>query len=331
MHSALLNVVLPPMLGVSAAAAAEAAPGSVLAGVTESHMSKLLRDDVYSRLLEVGAWLCVGFVCVGSQACMAKLLRDGVCSRLLEVGALTDCVHHMCGILVAPLSNTQGKAAHKSAGGLLTVPDEHPTRTNQVVLAVAPAPLWTEFHARFLKGRLMPLTSHHAANFVVQAALAGAQGKQQVGGGCGGLLRGFADAAAMAACRIRVAAATLVGAQGKQHQYIAVLLGQLWTCLRLLLLPGAGCTLVQFHTYTHTRTQVSVIFEELEGFLAPLLLKRRSGILAALAAACGREGVCQREVCAAIARALGSLPQWQGREGEGVAEAGVLKINHAGP
>jgi hypothetical protein len=43
------------MLGVSAAAAADAAPGSVLASVSESHMSKLLRDDVYSRLLEVGA------------------------------------------------------------------------------------------------------------------------------------------------------------------------------------------------------------------------------------------------------------------------------------
>ncbi len=100
--SDLLAVVLPPMLGVSAAAAAEAEPGSVLASVSESHMSKLLRDDVYSRLLEV-------------------------------------------------------------------------------VLAVAPAPLWTEFHTRFLKGRLMALTSHHAANFVVQAALAGAQGKQQVG------------------------------------------------------------------------------------------------------------------------------------------------------
>jgi len=47
-------LVLPPMLGVSAAAAAEAEPGSVLASVSESHMSKLLRDDVYSRLLEVG-------------------------------------------------------------------------------------------------------------------------------------------------------------------------------------------------------------------------------------------------------------------------------------
>lgn len=52
----------------------------------------------------------------------------------------------------------------------------------QVVLAVAPPPLWSEFHTRFLKGRLMALTSHHAANFVVQAALAGAQGKAQVGG-----------------------------------------------------------------------------------------------------------------------------------------------------
>ena len=44
------------MLGVSAAAAADAAPGAVLAGVSESHMSKLLRDDLYSRLLEVSGF-----------------------------------------------------------------------------------------------------------------------------------------------------------------------------------------------------------------------------------------------------------------------------------
>ena len=49
-----------------------------------------------------------------------------------------------------------------------------------MVLAVAPPALWTEFHTRFLKGRLMALSSHHAANFVVQAALAGATGKPQV-------------------------------------------------------------------------------------------------------------------------------------------------------
>lgn len=51
-----------------------------------------------------------------------------------------------------------------------------------MVLAVAPPPLWTEFHSRFLKGRLMALGSHHAANYVVQAALAGATGRPQVRG-----------------------------------------------------------------------------------------------------------------------------------------------------
>jgi hypothetical protein len=73
-----------------------------------------------------------------------------------------------------------------------------------VVLAVAPAPLWSEFHARFLKGRLMALTSHHAANFVVQAALAGAQGKPQ------------ARAAGLGA-RLRSEAAWAAGSQGSRQ------------------------------------------------------------------------------------------------------------------
>jgi hypothetical protein len=59
------------------------------------------------------------------------------------------------------------------------------------------------------------------------------------------------------------------------------------------------------------------VFEELQGFLGPLLLKRRSGVIAALIAACGRAGACQREAAAALAKALGGLPQWQGREGAG--------------
>ena len=63
------------------------------------------------------------------------------------------------------------------------------------------------------------------------------------------------------------------------------------------------------------RQQVGAIFEELSGFLGPLLLKRRSGILAALVAACGRVGANQREAAAAVAAALNTLPQWQGREG----------------
>ncbi|KIY97090.1 puf protein [Monoraphidium neglectum] len=167
-----LQGVLRAVAGDSAAAAAEAAPGCVLASVTESHMSKLLRDDVYSRVLEV-------------------------------------------------------------------------------VLAVAPPALWSEFHERFLKGRLMPLTSHHAANFVVQAALAGAQGKQQV----------------------------------------------------------------------------AVVFEELQGFLGPLLLKRRSGVIAALIAACGRAGACQREAAAALAKALGGLPQWQGREGTSFLAPALMTLD----
>jgi hypothetical protein len=80
---------------------------------------------------------------------------------------------------------------------------------------------------------------------------------------------------------------------------------------------------------------VSAIFEELQGFLGPLLLKRRSGIIAALVAACGRAGICQREACTALAQALSTLPQWQGREGgrgeaAGAGRAGALQGPAAG-
>jgi hypothetical protein len=78
----------------------------------------------------------------------------------------------------------------------------------------------------------------------------------------------------------------------------------------------ADKTLIRRTVCETKHDQVLVVFEELQNFLGPLLLKRRSGILAALVAACGRAGVCQREVCGALAKALAGLPQWQGREGE---------------
>lgn len=50
----------------------------------------------------------------------------------------------------------------------------------EVVLAVMPPPLFTEFHSRFFKGRLIGLSNHHCANFVIQSALAACRSSQQV-------------------------------------------------------------------------------------------------------------------------------------------------------
>lgn len=59
------------------------------------------------------------------------------------------------------------------------------------------------------------------------------------------------------------------------------------------------------------------MYDALSGLLSDLLRKRRSGVVAALVACCGRHGVCQREVCAALAAALSGIPQWANLKGEG--------------
>jgi hypothetical protein len=51
----LLQLLLPPILGVDAAKAAAAAPGEILATLTDSHVGRLLRDECYSHLLEVSS------------------------------------------------------------------------------------------------------------------------------------------------------------------------------------------------------------------------------------------------------------------------------------
>ena len=46
--------------------------------------------------------------------------------------------------------------------------------------------------------------------------------------------------------------------------------------------------------------QVKAMYEELAGSLGELMKKRRSGVVAALVAACGSKGCCQREICAEL-------------------------------
>ena len=95
------------MLGADLSVSSSSPPGSLLSSITDSHMGKLLRDECYSRLLEV-------------------------------------------------------------------------------LVVVAPGEVYQEIYDRFLKGRLLALTSHHCANFVIQAMFSAAGNEQQVGRGLGG-------------------------------------------------------------------------------------------------------------------------------------------------
>ncbi len=57
------------------------------------------------------------------------------------------------------------------------------------------------------------------------------------------------------------------------------------------------------------------LFEQLSPVLAELLRRRRGGVVAALVAACGRAGACQRELCAALSGALTANAPWAGKPG----------------
>ena len=63
--------------------------------------------------------------------------------------------------------------------------------------------------------------------------------------------------------------------------------------------------------------QFESLFREIHHHLGDLLKRRRSGVIASLVSAAGRVGGCQGEVGEDLGRALGELPQWQGRTGEG--------------
>ena len=54
---------------------------------------------------------------------------------------------------------------------------------------------------------------------------------------------------------------------------------------------------------------VRQVFEELGPHLSDLISRRRSGVVAALMASCGRMGVCQKEACLALEKALMSSQQ----------------------
>ncbi|MEW5306821.1 MAG: hypothetical protein WDW36_009259 [Sanguina aurantia] len=68
--------------------------------------------------------------------------------------------------------------------------------------------------------------------------------------------------------------------------------------------PSANFVVQAALAAAHSKEQVKSMFEELQASLGELLRKRRSGVVAALVAACGRTGACQKEVCATLATAL---------------------------
>ncbi len=181
------------------------------------------------------------------------------------------------------------------------------SRLLEVAVAVAPPDVAEEFYTRFLKGRLLSLASHHCANFVVQSTLAAAQGKEQVG------LLVVHESVVLNTCCCAHYVKT-VRDNLKQTCHITMETGllcyrqweQLDTCL--VCIDHAADIRAMSH-------QVRALFTELEPVLGELLKRNRSGVVAALVAACGRANVCQREVCAALARAVLALPQWQGDTG----------------
>eukprot|EP00967_Tisochrysis_lutea_P096759 scaffold141890_cov20-Tisochrysis_lutea.AAC.1 len=63
----------------------------------------------------------------------------------------------------------------------------------------------------------------------------------------------------------------------------------------------------------HSSTQVQPLYEELAPCIGDLLRCRRSGVVAALLAACGRANCCQKEACSALAAAIASTPQSSGK------------------
>lgn len=94
----LLSLLVPPALGVDPAAAAAAAEGSALAGLTDSHVGRLLRDECYSHLMEV------------LVAVMPPALRSELHVRFLRGWLLPLANHHSANFVVQAWVASAGDA-----------------------------------------------------------------------------------------------------------------------------------------------------------------------------------------------------------------------------
>lgn len=72
---------------------------------------------------------------------------------------------------------------------------------------------------------------------------------------------------------------------------------------------------------------MSDLFGELSGQMGELLKKRRSGVVAALVAACGRTRTCESQACKALATALCCLSQWADRSEPQVLAPALMALD----
>ncbi|KAF5838129.1 hypothetical protein DUNSADRAFT_3379 [Dunaliella salina] len=80
---------------------------------------------------------------------------------------------------------------------------------------------------------------------------------------------------------------------------------------------------------TSTPAQVQPLYEELAPCIGDLLRCRRSGVVAALLAACGRANCCQKEACSVLAAAIASTPQSSGKTGKEALAPSLLCLDTA--
>ncbi|GLI69480.1 hypothetical protein VaNZ11_014112 [Volvox africanus] len=93
--------------------------------------------------------------------------------------------------------------------------------------------------------------------------------------------------------------------------------------------PSANFVLQTMLVAAPSKEMAKTMYDSLSGLLPDLLRKRRSGVVVALVACCGRHGICQREVCTALASALSGIPQWAALKGDAVLAPALLCLDSA--
>ncbi|GIL74790.1 hypothetical protein Vretimale_2348 [Volvox reticuliferus] len=91
--------------------------------------------------------------------------------------------------------------------------------------------------------------------------------------------------------------------------------------------PSANFVVQTVLVAAPSKEMAKTMYDSLSGLLPDLLRKRRSGVVVALVACCGRHGICQREVCAALASALSGMPQWAALKGDAVLAPALLCLD----
>ncbi|GIL48187.1 hypothetical protein Vafri_4870 [Volvox africanus] len=91
--------------------------------------------------------------------------------------------------------------------------------------------------------------------------------------------------------------------------------------------PSANFVVQTVLVAAPSKEMAKTMYDSLSGLLPDLLRKRRSGVVVALVACCGRHGICQREVCTALASALSGIPQWADLKGDAVLAPALLCLD----